>query len=112
MLWIIILVAVLVLIFYLRREHLDSTKESKDTKDSGKGSGEASTDSKDTKDSGKESGKDTKDTTIIIVDSGRDDTRRADPFYTMTDPYWASYNYRWGHGPRHMGPPIGHRRIW
>jgi hypothetical protein len=126
LLWILLLIAVIVLIFYLRREHLDSSKDSKDS--AGGKDSKDSKDSKDTKSSkdskdGKDSAdasakeskdsKESKDTTIIIVDSGRNDARRTDPFYTMTDPYWASYNYRWGYGPRYGGhPPIGHRRIW
>ena len=51
--------------------------------------------------------------TIIVVNNPTDPPhlRFADPFYTMTDPYWSAYNYRpIGFGRRIINHP--HRRVW
>ncbi len=124
----IVLIAIIILIFYLRKEGLTAAKDikegesvdaadkdgtSKDTVSVGKDSVGKDSVGKDSV--GKDSvGKDSeKTTTVIILNDRYDDVRRTDPFYAMTDPYWATYNYRWGYGPRHVGPPrVNHRRIW
>ncbi len=110
MLLVLLLIAVIVLLFYLRKERLEASKDTGDSKDS-KDSG----DTKDSKDSGdSKDTKDGKETTIIIIDGDSDRRRNNDPFYTMTDPYWATYNYRPSYIPRHFGHPLplGPRRIW
>ena len=119
MMWVLVLIVVIVLIFYLRKEGLES-KESKDTKDSdskdstSKDSTSKDSESKDSvsKDSDTKSS-DSKSTTVVIVEGGnRYPLRTTDPFYAMTDPYWATYNYRVGPYP-HRGQYIPrHRRIW
>lgn len=100
MIWVLILIAIIVMIFYLRKENLESGKNTDDEKTDDKKSKDEKTDDKKTE----------KETTIIIVDNNKE--QRRDPFYTMTDPYWSAYNYRLpGYGFHHM-PPVGHRRIW
>ena len=105
--WFAVLVVLLILILYIRKENLEAEKKPTDSKEDPK------KESKDTTEA-----KDDKETTIIIV--GNQDKpypRFADPFYTMTDPYWSSYNYRpfgYGYiGPRHhIGYHRPFRRVW
>jgi hypothetical protein len=107
-----IVLTILLLYFLILRESAEggNSKDSKDTN---------SKDSKETnsKDSKETNSKDTnsKETTIIIVGDGANRDRGSDPFYTMTDPYWATYNHRVGPYPRYFGGyrgHMGHRRIW
>jgi hypothetical protein len=108
-LWLLILVAVIVLLFYLRKEGLEGDSAKVTTGENAK----VTTGEKDAKDSTGEKAKDAASTTtVVIVDGGnRYPGRPADPFYAMTDPYWATYNYRLG--PHYRGQYIPrHRRIW
>jgi hypothetical protein len=104
-----IVLTILLLYFLILRESAEggNSKDSKDTnsKDS-KETNSKDTNSKDTN---------SKETTIIIVGDGANRDRGSDPFYTMTDPYWATYNHRVGPYPRYFGGyrgHMGHRRIW